>query len=379
MGSPSDARGSRRGHGRAAGRALVEGLPLALAQQRRACPGEGRPRGAGRRRRARRGGRAGGGAPRGVRLAVPRRARDGVGGRMGSGDARGPEARQPARRRRVPRQGRLARGTVDLRPHPRRERPDSARLAVAADRARRAARGARAALEDRRRLSPPRLPQGVHGRDARLADRLDARRQRRAHHERRRARRADPRRRGGGLARWCPRDRRPREPRGSRRLRGDERGVAAARPPSADRACPVPGSRRRPTLRGARRRRVGPVQPCAFRPRPRGAVLAGPARRDVRVPLAPGERRGRRQRVGRARRGARSAGWPPRGRAAHPRRPARLARRAGALRRAGAPRERLSRRRGSPVTSAAAGSCSRASSPTSSSSTATRLRVRPRS
>ena len=39
-------------------------------------------------------------------------------------------------------------------------------------------------------------------------------------------------------------------------------------------------------LRGARRRRLGAVQPCTLRPRSRRALLGRQARRDVRVPLA---------------------------------------------------------------------------------------------
>ena len=50
------------------------------------------------------------------------------------------------------------------------------------------ARGARPALTDRRRVSPTRLPEDIHGRHAGLADRVDARRERGLHHERRRAR-----------------------------------------------------------------------------------------------------------------------------------------------------------------------------------------------
>ena len=81
----------------------------------------------------------------------------------------------------------------------------------------------------RRRLPADRLPEGVHGRDARLADRVDARRLRRRHHERRAARRGHHGGRTARLAGRRARDRRPRQPRGARRLRADARRVGAAR------------------------------------------------------------------------------------------------------------------------------------------------------
>ena len=95
-------------------------------------------------------------------------------------------------------------------------------------------------LADRRRLPPARLPEGLHGRDARLADGVDARRLRRADHERRGARRDRPGRGARRLAGRRPRDRRPREPGGARRVRGHARRVGAARAPAADRARAVP-------------------------------------------------------------------------------------------------------------------------------------------
>ena len=250
---------------------------------------------------------------RGVRLAVPRAARDRLGGRVGRRDARGPQARGRARRRRDPRQGRLARRAGDLRPPPRVGRAVAARLAVAP--AEHAGQLAELGLRSRhrRRLPAARLPEGVHGRDARLADRVDARRDRRPDHERRGARRADPRRRGGRLAGRRPRDRRPREPRGARCLRGDAGRVAAARAPAADRARAVPRSRRRRPLRRARRRLLGPVQPRALRSRPGRALLGRPARGHVRVPVARRERRGRRRtaRTRRSRSSTRSPGSAP--------------------------------------------------------------------
>ena len=113
------ARVARRGDRRAAGRALVEGLPLALAQHRSARPRRRRPRGSRRRRRARRDRRAHGRPARGVGLALPREARRRLRGRMGRRDPRRAPRRERARRRRDPRQGRLARGARDLRPDPR--------------------------------------------------------------------------------------------------------------------------------------------------------------------------------------------------------------------------------------------------------------------
>ena len=78
----SDARGARRGHRRDTGRPLVEGLPLAVAQQRGARPRRRRPRRAGRCRGARHGGRADRDPARGVGVAVPRESRDDLRGRV---------------------------------------------------------------------------------------------------------------------------------------------------------------------------------------------------------------------------------------------------------------------------------------------------------
>ena len=99
---------------------------------------------------------------------------------------------------------------------------------------------------------------------------------------------------------------------------------------------------------------------------------AEPPRRRLRVPLAARLRRGGRERLGRADRGARPARRDPRRRPADARRAPRVAARAGGDRRAGARRRRASRRPGWRATSAAAASCSRATWPTSSCSTATR-------
>ena len=73
-----------------------------------------------------------------------------------------------------------------------------------------------------------------------------------------------------------------REPRGARRLRGDARRVAAARPAPAHRArAAAHGGGPRP-LRGAGRRRLGAVLAPALRPRPRRPLLGGPRRAPTR-------------------------------------------------------------------------------------------------
>ena len=79
----------------------------------------------------------------------------------------------------------------------------------------------------------------------------------------------------------------------------------------------------------ARRRGVGAVLARAFRPRPRRSLLGGQDRRHLRVPLAARVGRRRRERVGRADRGARAARGNPRRRPPHDRRASRLASRAG--------------------------------------------------
>ena len=149
---------------------------------------------------------------------------------------------------------------------------------------------------------------------------------------------ADPFRGGGGLADRRPRDRRSRQPRGARCLRGDEGGVAATRAAAADRARAVPRSRGRPPVRGARCRLLRPVQPRAFRSRPGRALLGRSARGHVRVPFPRRERRRRRQRLGRAGRGARTPRRDQRRRAAHDRRAAAVASRGIGHGRTGAPR-----------------------------------------
>ena len=88
----------------------------------------------------------------------------------------------PGRDRR-PRQGRLARRSPFLAAAGRGRRAHLARLAVASLRPRRAAGGDRLPLGDRRRPAANRLPQGLHGRNARLTDGTHARRIRRRDHE----------------------------------------------------------------------------------------------------------------------------------------------------------------------------------------------------
>ena len=228
----------------------------------------------------------------------------------------------------------------------------------------------------RRRLPPHRLPESVHGRDARVADRLDARRIGRRHHERRGARGGDPRGRAPGLARRRARDRRSGEPRGARRVRVDPRPLGAPRPAASRRARPVPRARGRRPVRGSRSRLLRPVQSRAIGSRPRGAVLAGAGRRCVRVPLAVGVGRARRERLRRAGRGARPARRRSRRRPADDRRSAGLAPGAVPHGRAGAPRVDRHSRLALTATSAAAASSFPATSPTSSCSRATRSSAR---
>ena len=120
----------------------------------------------------------------------------------------------------------------------------------------------------RRPDAPLRLPEGLHGRDARLRHRPAAGRLGRGDQLARGARgRGAPggrRRLAGGGAR----DRRRREPCRARRLRGHPRRVGAARPAPADRARAAAGRRRRGALR--RDRRGG--DPCSSATRPRTAT-----------------------------------------------------------------------------------------------------------
>ncbi len=144
----ADQGGARRGHRGDADDHDLEGLPLGLAQLRRAGVRERRSRRRGRRRRARRAGRADGRPPRGVGLALPRPVRAHDGGGVGRGDARRDQARELARSRGDPRQGRLARRAGDLPAGPRGRESLAARLGLdparAARRRRRRSDSARA-------------------------------------------------------------------------------------------------------------------------------------------------------------------------------------------------------------------------------------------
>ena len=255
-----------------------------IAQDRRRPAPLRRP---GRRRRARRGRRAERPAARGVGVALqggpPRVLRRGVPG----GAARGVEDRLLPRGHRDPRQGRLdprdpaalagARG-AGCAAHPR----------VAVDPARfpRPRRRGGHSLRPRQRPAAPRLPEGVHGRHARLEDGPDDRRDGRRDHDARGARGDRSPRRGRTLAGRRPRDRRPREPERARRVRGDARRVAAARaaPPHRAHAVPAPGGRG--PLRRARADGVGAVLPRALRRGARPPLLGRPARRHLLVPVA---------------------------------------------------------------------------------------------
>ena len=235
----------------------------------------------------------------------------------------------------------------------------------------------RRAVGPRRRVPARRLPEGVHGRDARLADRAAARRLGRADHLARGAGGDRAPRRARRLPRRGARDRRPREPRGARRVRGDAGRLAPARAPAPDRARAAARGRGRPPLRAARRRRVGAVHARGLRPRPRRTLLGRRVAPRVSLAGALGRRHARRERLGRADRRARPLGGR-RGRRAQDagttasrgtrRKPSRSTRRCS---------RRASTRRSSRATSAAAGGSSPASRPTSSCSTATRTRSSP--
>ena len=155
-------------------------------------------------------------------------------------------------------------------------RADAARLAVGSVRAPAGARGARRPLGHRRRLPAHRLPEGVHGRDARLADRAGcstarASRSRAARSSRRSsARRA---RRAGRSA--CTRSATARTARRSTRSR--RRATLWAplglRHRIEHAQCLAPEDVGR--FASTRRRLLGAVQPRALGPRPRRALLAG--------------------------------------------------------------------------------------------------------
>ena len=102
-------------------------------------------------------------------------------------------------------------------------------------------------LPGRRRFPPARVREGVHGRDARLADRADAGRLGVDHEPGGASRRSSGRRRQAGRWRYT----RSATARTVTRsmCSGDARSLAAARPPPAGRACAVPRSERHPAVR----------------------------------------------------------------------------------------------------------------------------------
>ena len=269
--------------------------------------------------------------------------------------ATGVKLAQLARRHRRPRQGRLARrssaggrtlraeGALTLRvwqslPH---EQLDAIE-----------ALGLRS--RPRRRPAAGRLHEGLHGRHARLEDRAAAGRLRRRDHEPRRVRgRSCAARRARASRSPCTRSatRRTATRSTASRPTREEWRPRGLRPRIEHAQLLARGGH--PALRGARRRRLGAVQPRAVRPRPRRA-RPGPDMTDRayawRSLLDAGALR--RERLRRADRGARPAGRDPRRRPAHARRPAGLASRAGRHRRGGAARDhrraRLARRRRAP-------------------------------
>ena len=124
------------------------------------------------------------------------------------GLARGDEGGGVARRRGDPRQGRLARSLRGLRAAARGGRARRARMAVVPLGPARRAERARPALGVRQRHASHGLPEGLHGRDARLGDRAPARRLGRRDQLARAARGRGAPRSGGRLARGGARDRR---------------------------------------------------------------------------------------------------------------------------------------------------------------------------
>ena len=232
---------------------------------------------------------------------------------MGRGDAGRAQARRLARRRRRPRQGRLARRPRDLPAPARRGEPLPPRLGLDPARAARRRGRALAALGLRRRVPADRLPEVLHGRHARLADGAADRRHRRRDHDPCRARGDHPARRRARLAGRRPRDRRPGEPERARRVRGDAGRVGATRPPAPDRARAVPDTGGSPPLRRARDRLLGAVLARTLGPRSGRPALGRAARRHVLLPLAARLRRrwSRTAPMRRSRSSTRSPGSPP--------------------------------------------------------------------
>ena len=149
------------------------------------------------------------------------------------------------------------------------------------------AAGALAAQRLRLAAPPPRLPEGVHGRDARLADGVDARRQRRADHERRAARADRARRRAQQAGRSaCTRSATARTARRSTRSR--RRATCGSRAASGSGSSTRSAWRRRTSPRFAE---LGVAVSVQFTHAPSDRDLAerfwaDEARRRVRVPLA---------------------------------------------------------------------------------------------
>ena len=153
--------------------------------------------------------------------------------------------------------------------------------------------------------------------------------------------------RAAAAAGWpvgSPRDRRPRQPRGARRVRGDARRLAAARTPPADRAraVPRPGRPRRASRSSASPARCSSATRPPIATSPSGSGPTGLDGAYAFRSLLDGCGRG--ERLGRAGRGARPARGDSRRRAPHDRRATRVAPGAGADRRAGAARRRPSPR-----------------------------------
>ena len=295
----ADEGGARPGHRRHARGADGARLPLALAQLRGARPRERRPRGRGRRGRARRARRADRRAARGVRVALPRHAtcaRPTT--RWSRRCARGGAHRSRARRHVRARQGRLARRARRLAAAP----STKARCTCAsgsripAEQVERA-RGSAPLERLRRRPAAHRLPEGVHGRDTRLADSA-ACSTAAACEITSSEELAEIVRRGAarGLPGRGPRDRRSREPaRRSTRfeetraqwqplgLRHADRARAAARAGGSCRASPSSGSPRRCSSATPRRTATsptasGPARPTAPTPTARSGTRAPSSR-----------------------------------------------------------------------------------------------------
>ena len=142
VGGAAHGRRPRCGDGRRARAALLQGLPLGLAQHGGARTRDRRPPGRRWRGRAGRERRADRDPARGVRVAVPRALRDAGRGRVRRRHPRGSPHRREPRRRRDPRQGRVARRAAHLPADRRARRAHAPRVAVRAVRAPARARGA---------------------------------------------------------------------------------------------------------------------------------------------------------------------------------------------------------------------------------------------